>query len=722
MAAEGRPDLGCTLTRAAVATAVFACSCVAPIAIADPPTQATEARIAAADDEAGSWLTHGRTYDEQRHSPLDQIHRDNVNTLGLAWSFDAGSRRGMEATPLVIDGVLYATAAWSIVHAMDATTGAPLWSFDPQVPRWKGRYACCDVVNRGVAYWEGRVYVGTIDGRLVALDANTGEKLWDTLTIDPNQAYTITGAPRVVKGLVIIGNGGADLGVRGYFSAYDADTGEMRWRFYTVPASKDGPHEHPELEQAAATWSKDSLFEAGLGGTVWDSFAYDPELDLLYAGVGNSAVYDRAKRSPGGGDNLFLASILAVKPDTGRLVWHYQTTPRESWDYTATQHMILADLEIGGRIRKVILQAPKNGFFYVLDRESGELISAAPYVATSWATHVDMKSGRPVERPEADWSEEEKSITPGPTGAHSWHPMTFSPETGLVYIPSTTTGYSYHPVEEFRFLPGTWNTGENMGALHRQMEHVVDLALPCSPTHLTAWDPIHARQKWRIEYDEAVPGGLLSTAGGLVFQASGRRFMAYDDRDGKKLWEIETSVGIMAPPITYEIDGVQYVAVVGGFGGSHGGHMSPLHTLNQGRVFAFKLGGNAAMPAAIPKPPFQVNYRPEQPPEEAAVERGRDQYARHCFRCHGVGAITKGIYTDLRAANANTHENWNDIVLGGIRQSKGMPSFADILDTKSAQDIRSYVVSRAIHEYSLFELAQRKALEWACIPISLFVD
>jgi len=668
------------------------------------------------------WPAHGRTDDEQRHSPHSQIDRESVAHLGLAWSYATGTRRGMEATPLVVDGALYATGAWSVVYALDAATGEEKWTFDPQVPKWKGRDACCDVVNRGVAFSNEKVYVGTIDGRLIALDAKAGTVVWETLTVDPNQAYTITGAPRIVKDMVIIGNGGADLGVRGYFSAYDATTGQMRWRFYTVPASKEGPHEHPELEMAASTWSKDSMWETGLGGTVWDSFAYDSDLDLLYAGVGNASVYNRAKRSPGGGDNLFLTSILAVRPDTGRLVWHYQTTPAESWDYTATQHMILADLELKGRTRKVLMQAPKNGFFYVLDRETGELLSADAYVFTSWATHVDLMTGRPVERPEADWSQSARSISPGPTGGHNWHPMSYSPETGLVYIPSTTSAYTYYPDPNYQFIPRTWNTGEDMNALHKDVEAIVDVAMSCSPAHLTAWDPVDAKQKWRVKYDEAVPGGVLSTSGGLVFQGSGRKLFAYDDRNGKRLWEMSTSVGLMAPPISYRVRGEQYIAVVGGFGGSHGGHMSRIKTLNEGQIFAFKLGGKAAMPASRAKPPFKVHYRPKSSPAEDAVARGRELYSRHCFRCHGIGAVTQGIYTDLRAATPQIHKEWNDIVLGGTRQSKGMPTFADIINPEDAQDIRAYVVSRAIHEPGLVELAIRKTLEWACVPVRLFAD
>jgi PQQ-dependent dehydrogenase (methanol/ethanol family) len=441
-------------------------------ATADPrPVGAVDgARIRQADAEPHNWLAHGRSYDEQRFSPLDQIDRGNVASLGLAWAYRTSTKRGLEASPIVVDGVMYATGTWSVVYALDAASGRELWTYDPKVPRDKGRDACCDVVNRGVAVWKGRVYFGTIDGRLVALDARSGERVWETRTVDADKPYTITGAPRIVKDRVIIGNGGAEFGVRGYFGAYDAETGELLWRFYTVPASHDGPHEHPELAQAAATWSPDSMWEWGLGGTVWDSMAYDPDLDLLYVGTGNASIYDRERRSPGGGDNLFLASILAIRPETGRLVWHYQTTPGEYWDYTATQHIILADLEQGGRKRKVLMQAPKNGFFYVLYRATGELLSAEKYSLATWASHVDLATGRPVERPQAHWSTKTAMVSPGVAGAHNWHPMSFSPRTKLVYIPSTAFVYLFEAEADFRPLPRSFNTGEDCGAISKSLE------------------------------------------------------------------------------------------------------------------------------------------------------------------------------------------------------------------------------------------------------------
>jgi quinohemoprotein ethanol dehydrogenase len=734
IAARCLPDFGRVLPASPRASRqLIACAlclvllCAAAASAQPPPKPATPrgvdaARIRGADTEPGNWLSHGRTYDEQRYSPLVSLTRENVTDLGLAWSYEIGSRRGLEATPLVADGVLYATGTWSVVFAIDAASGRELWRFDPEVPRWKGRYACCDVVNRGIALWGDKVYVGTIDGRLIALDARSGKKVWDVVTVDPERPYTITGAPRVVKGRVVIGNGGADLGVRGYFGAYDAETGELLWRFYTVPASHAGPHEHPALEIAARSWSARSLFETGLGGTVWDAFAYDPELDLLYVGVGNSSVYERALRSPGGGDNLYLASILAVRPDTGALVWHYQTTPGESWDYTATQHMILADLELADGPRKVLMQAPKNGFFYVLDRATGELLSADAYVPVSWATHVDLETGRPVERPEASWTSERAYVTPGPMGGHSWHPMSYSPRTGLVYIPSLSSTYAYQPDPSYRYEPRAWNTAEDLGSVTEDLANL-NSAMPfCNPSHITAWDPVRKRQRWRVDSDHAVPGGLLTTASDLLFQGSGDgRIRAFDARSGELLWSDEVGIGIMAPPITYRVAGVQYVAVLAGVGGSHGGHYTQIDYVNEGRLLAWKLGGKAKMPPlrARPEPTVDVP-RIETTPEE--IELGQNLYARYCISCHGMGAESSGLHPDLRHSTRSVHEEWNSIVRGGTRQGEGMASFADHLSASDARAIHAYVIQRALREPGLSERALRWLGGYVCMPATWLAD
>ncbi|HEX5006318.1 MAG TPA: PQQ-dependent dehydrogenase, methanol/ethanol family, partial [Hyphomonadaceae bacterium] len=419
-----------------------------------------------ADKRPGVWLSHGRTYSEQRYSPLKQVTGDNVTRLGLAWSAELDTNRGMEATPIVVDGTMYVTSAWSVVYALDAKTGERKWTFDPGVDKARGVSACCDVVNRGVALWEGNVYVGTIDGRLIALSAADGKPVWEQVTVDQSKPYTITGAPRVVKGKVLIGNGGAEFGVRGYITAYDAKTGEQAWRFYTTPNPAKQPDNAASdkvfAEKANATWGDTGEWvESGGGGTAWDAMAYDPELDIVYIGVGNGTPWNRRLRDPEGGDNLFLSSILALKPDTGEYVWHYQTTPGESWDYTATQHIMLADIEINGAKRKVAMQAPKNGFFYVLDRATGELLAADKFQDNvNWATGVDLKTGRPIEAANSRYETVTGDLTiPGPLGSHNWHPMAFSPDTGLVYIPAHTLPTVYAEMENFRYRPGFWNTG-----------------------------------------------------------------------------------------------------------------------------------------------------------------------------------------------------------------------------------------------------------------------
>ncbi len=675
---------------------------------------------AAAD---GDWPLHGRTHDEQRFSPLAQIHRRNVGGLGLGWSLPTGTTRGMEATPIVVDGTMYVTTAWSRVLALDPASGAVRWRYDPKVPGWKARHACCDVVNRGVAVWKGRVYLGTLDGRLVALDAKTGQVVWEVRTTPLGEPYTITGAPRVVKGRVVIGNGGAEFGVRGYVSAYDAESGALVWRFYTVPASKEGPHEHPELERAAETWSADSVWASGLGGTVWDAMTWDPELDLLYVGVGNSSIYHRETRSPGGGDNLFLASILALRPDTGRLVWHYQTTPGEQWDYTATQHLMLANLEIDGRLRKVLMQAPKNGFFYVLDRATGELLSAEKYVFVSWASRVDLATGRPMERPEASWNDEDAAVAPAVVGGHSWHPMAFSPRTGWVYVPAIELAYIFRPDPGYRFVPGKFNTAEDVAGLSESIEGYEALNdAPCSPTRLVAWDPVAARKVWEVRRDTALPAGVLATAGDLVFQGGdGGRLAAYDARSGVRLWVSAPGVRIMAPPISYLAGGEQYVAVVAGAGGSSGGHFERIDDANEGRILAWKLGGTAIRPPARARPAPRVEA-PEIELSPEAVTRGRELYARYCFNCHGIGVRASGLYPDLRFASREVHEQWNDIVLGGLRQAKGMASFADALTPADAEAIHAYVIQRALAEPNLPQRLLRWATHHACIPARWLTD
>ena len=651
--------------------------------------QVASGRLVHADAETRNWRSHGRTYSEQRHSPLDQIDQGNVARLGLAWERDADSSRGLEATPIVIDGVMYTTSTWSRVLALDARSGEVLWRFDPKVPKAWAKRLCCDIVNRGVAVSKGRVYVGTLDGRLVALDRASGEVLWEVDTlISRDQWYSITGAPRVVKDKVIIGNGGAEYSVRGYVSAFDVASGELAWRFFTVPASATGPFEHAGLEEAAKTWDHKSNW-AGGGGTVWDSMAYDPELDLLYVGTGNGSPWDRYTRSPSGGDNLYLASILALRPDTGDLVWHYQTTPGDNWDYTATQHMILIDLEIDGRHRKVLVQAPKNGFFYVLDRTNGELISAEKYVFANWASHVDLETGRPVETGLAEYDGEDSYVFPSPAGGHNWQPMAYSPDTGLVYIPARDVGWVFSRFQDKWFTYGV----DDVEALVGEQD------IPETAGYLKAWDPVEQRLAWEIRSALIWNGGVLSTAGNLVFYgtASGD-FYALDARTGEVLKKIFLGTGVIAPPITYAVDGEQYVAVMAGWGGpafnTMQGTEAALTYRNDGRVLAFKLDGEAVrLPEKLP-PRGDFPEPPVMDADAETLERGRLDYVYNCGSCHGMYGSTP-LLPDLRRLSMERHAIFKDIVLGGVLESNGMPGFAEQLDDARVSGIQAYIVKLA---------------------------
>ena len=479
-----------------------------------PPRPVDDAALATPEARQQDWLSYGRDYYEQRFSPLNEISETNVDKLGLAWQFETATERGLEATPLVVDGVMYTTASWSVTYAIDARTGKQLWKYDPEVHRKYDNLACCDVVNRGAAFYKGKVIVGVLDGRLVALDANSGKVAWQTTTVDQTQPFTITGAPRIARGKVIIGNGGAEYGVRGYVSAYDAETGKLAWRFYTVPGDPSKPQENKALEKALPTWKGTEWFKVGGGGTVWDSIVYDPELNLLYVGTGNGSPWNRDLRSPGGGDNFYLCSILAINPDNGELVWHYQTTPADTWDYTSVQPMMLADMNWAGKPRKVIMQAPKNGFFYVLDRATGELLAADPYVEVNWATHVDLKTGRPVEVPGAAYKDKGTYIRPGPLGGHNWQAMSYSPRTGLVYIPAQDNGRYYEQPKDFTFVPNQYNLG--VAPIGRNMDRY---DIPYKG-RLLAWDPVARKPRWTVEYGNYWNGGTLATAGNLVFQGT----------------------------------------------------------------------------------------------------------------------------------------------------------------------------------------------------------
>jgi PQQ-dependent dehydrogenase (methanol/ethanol family) len=657
------------------------------------PPAVDQVRLVEADPRG--WLSHGRTYAEQRHSPLDQIDASNVDQLGLAWSFDLMSNRGVESTPLVADGTMYVTAPWSLLYALDARTGKRLWTYDPGVPRDLARDICCGVVNRGAALYGDKVFLGTLDGRLIALARATGEVVWSVDTREPGWPYSITGAPRVVEGRVVIGNAGADLGARGYVSAYDAETGELDWRTYTVPGDPALGFESAAMERAAETWNGE-WWKAGGGGTVWDALAYDPELRLLYVGTGNGTPHARWLRSPGGGDNLYLSSILALRPETGELVWHYQTTPGDTWDYTATQHILLADLEIDGRSRKVLMQAPKNGFFFVIDRETGEFISAEAFAAVTWASHVDDQ-GRPVET-DTDFREVAKFVRPSPYGAHSWPPMSFHPETGLVYLPVRDMGSIFKMNPDWDYRPGTWNTGMDMAVFEGFGS---DADYERWEAYLLAWDPVAQKEVWRVPHITAFNGGTLSTGRDLLFEGSADgRFVAYRATTGERLWESPVGTGVMAAPITYEVDGEQYVAVAAGWGASFamsGGEAALKAKVRGGaRVLAWKLDGNAPIPPG--RPPLGPVPEPAYELESTAAERRRGMllYQEHCGVCHGPGAIGGGSgVPDLRYASASTHETFSRILLEGLREPGGMPRFDDFLDPADVRAIQAWILEQA---------------------------
>jgi quinohemoprotein ethanol dehydrogenase len=670
-------------------------------ALADAPRTAANVdarRIGNADQEPGNWMSHGRTYDEQRFSPLAKVTDANVGQLGVAWTYKLDIDRGVEATPIVVDGVMYTTGAGSIVYALDARTGKLLWKYDPQVNMEALGQGCCDIVNRGVAVWKGKVYLGAFDGRLIALSAATGKLAWQVDTvIDHDKSYTITGAPRIVRGKVLIGNGGAEFGVRGYVTAYDTDTGKQAWRFYTVPGNPKNRPENKAMEMAMKTWSGDGWVKWGGGGTAWDSMAYDPELNLLYIGVGNGSPWNYNFRSDGKGDNLFLSSIVALNPDTGAYVWHYQTTPADRWDFTATQHMILADLTIDGEKRKVLMQAPKNGFFYVLDRTNGKLLAADKYVPVNWASHIDLQTGRPVMTGDADYLDGKKIVMPSFLGGHSWQPMSFNPKTGLVYLPAqeTVAELEAQKTPVFVASKSVVNMGVEAPNIPEDPKALAQIKAMWKG-RLIAWDPVAKKAAWVQEYPNAWNGGTLSTAGNLVFQGTADgRVVAYSADKGAKLWESAVNSGAMAGPVTYEVAGEQYVTFMVGWGGAFPlitGSLAP-KIRPEARVVTFKLGGKASLPAPkvvpTPLPPLQ----PLTATSEQLVA-ARTMFNSTCASCHGVNAISGGVVPDLRYLTPEKHAQFTGI-LSGARLNKGMPAFNAALKPEDMELLQQFIIKRS---------------------------
>lgn len=636
-------------------------------------------------DQHGNWLSYGYNYDEQRFIPEKQINRDTVNRLGLAWHLELEGMRSLMSTPLAVNGVLYFSGSYSVVYAVNAANGKLLWKHDPETLKHAGdnRRVMWDF-NRGIAYSQGKIFVGTGDGRLLALDANTGKEVWSALTLDRSSSRTITGAPRVFNQLVIIGHGGADWGpVRGYVTAYDIETGEQRWRFYTVPGNPADGFENDAMQMAAKTWTGE-WWKYGGGGTVWNAMTYDPEFNRIYLGTGNGSPWNRKIRSPDGGDNLFLCAIVALDADTGEYVWHYQTTPGETWDFNSAMDMVLADLNIDGTPRKVIMHAPKNGFFYVIDRTTGKLISAEKLGKVTWADHIDLQSGRPVEIPGARYPDGEALIWPSPFGAHSWPPMSFNPNTGLVYVPYQEIGglYSDKGIEL-----DNWKSPRLSAKASGVHSFGHDIPTQGSWSALIAWDPVKQEQVWKAVTPGLWNPGTLTTAGNLVFQGrSDGEFVAYAAQTGDVLWRFNTGLGISAPPISYALNNKQYIALLVGWGGAAtalGGSVAAQHGWQFGhyprRLLVFTLDGKDKLPEFNPPGHANADYK-EMHFDTDKVEHGRGLYAEHCGICHGSGAVAGGFAPDIRFSPITAQTEALTVTVKNGRPNLGMPPFPEFSD------------------------------------------
>lgn len=704
--------------------------CGSPSASGPPPPQAAQQRFGAIDaermaqaaEQPGEWFSGGGDGSGAYFSHLAQINDGNVQKLGFAWDYALHSSRGLEATPIVVDGTMYTSGNWGRVYALDAATGRELWLYDPGVDAQWGRYACCDVVNRGVAVWRGRVYVASLDGYLHALDAATGRLVWkaDTLTgrASTDFHYFVSGAPLIAGDAVVIGNGGADFrGARGSIAAYDLSTGAFRWRFFTVPRDpKQGSQDQPQLKRAIDTWDSHYDWSNGGGGSVWDGLSYDPELGLIYFGTANPSPYAIGRDNPHN-DQLYADSVLAVRAKNGVLAWHYQEVPGDGWDYDATQKTVLTALDIGGVQRKVLLQAAKNGYVYVLDRATGELLSARPFAFVNWTKGIDAKTQRPIRNPAADYTKQPKLIFPAMTGAHSWQPMSYNAATGLLYIPVIDASMVYIDTVTRRagLIEGNFNVGgvmpedydpQGLASLFGPLPSMHELAKDVSHSLrsrgvLRAVEPLTGRVAWE-QAGSIWDGGIASTAGNLVLRGDAAgKFNAYAADSGKLLQSIDVGTSMMAAPMTYSVRGEQYIAVMAGYGGgtlfmSYPADSAARKYGNAGRIVAFKLGG-----ATVPKPAPRVDEPFPQPPahegSKASIASGEVLYNRFCARCHSFGI---GLLPDLRRLSGPTHQLFYEIVLNGAYRAKGMGRWDDVLSRADAESVHAYVVDQAWDAYT----------------------
>ena len=655
----------------------------------------------AAQPDAGvgtdaDWPAVGGSADETSYSRLTAIDTGNVDKLGLAWSLDLPGEVTLEATPLAVDGKLYFSGSYAAVYAVDALTGKQLWKFDPQT--WKhnpDKMHFSFGANRGVAYENGKVFVAALDGRLFALDAATGKELWVTETVPEGALNISTGAPRVMNGKVIIGNGGADFGARGFVTAYDANTGKQLWRFYTTPGTAEQNRGDPAMEAAAKTWGADFTRNGGGGGTVWNGMTFDPEMNRIYIGAGNAGAYDPLIRDPNSkGDNLYTSSIVALDADTGKYIWHYQQNPRDSWDYKATPNIQTATLQIEGKPRKVIMHAPTNGFFYVLDRETGKLINEpGKTTVITWAKGIDMETGRPIEEPNIRYETGLTEIWPGTIGGHNWQAMSYSPKTGLVYIPIQQIGARFSKRGD-----ASENAFNVMGLL---LEPIIKKEGD-GKGYLVAWDPVAQKEAWRVANANLWNGGTLATAGDLVFQGTAEgTFNAYHARTGEKLWSFDAGLGIVAAPMSFSAGGKQYVSILVGYGGTtaaYGDFMNVGWKYGQQprRLLTFALDGAAKL-EPTPGPDMKVHAvdDPDLVLNEADVQAGK-ALAVACAACHGIGLQATGTPgPDLReSAIALRLDTFSELLKGGMLMENGMPRFDKLTDTQIRQ-IHAYIRAKA---------------------------
>lgn len=643
-----------------------------------------------------NWPTVGLDYSEDRFSRLTQINTDTVKNLGLVWTVSLNAYRGVEATPIVVGGIMYVTAPWSIVHAIDIRTGKEIWTYDPKVPRTDGAKACCDVVNRGVAVYEGKVFVASFDGRLIALNSATGEKIWEIDTIsDHTHVYSITDAPRVINGRVLIGNGGAEYGTRNYISAYDTHTGALDWRWYTVPGDPSKPYENASMAAAAKTWDPSSKYWiTGGGGSIWNGMSYDPKLDLVYFGTGNGTPWAAGIRSPAGGSNLYLSSIVALNASTGKMAWYYQETRGDNWDYDSDQSLILTDLNIAGEQRHVLLHAAKNGFFFIIDRTNGKFIGAQNFVPENWALGY-ASDGTPIVNPAALDTSKSSDIIPGPYGGHNWQPMSYNPETGYAYIPAQNVPVTMK--EDKTWQPNVYKPGAVMSGTGWNLAESLDTTPPTSKPfgRLIAWDVKQQKPAWTQEYVSPWNGGTLTTAGNLVFQGTADgRLVAYDARTGKNLWQSPTGTGVMAGASTYMVDGVQYVSVAVGWGGVYGLAQRATDLNSPDTVYTFALGGKAPLPNFVK---YQQSALVQGVPYNTAdVAPGTAIYVSNCAFCHGVPGVNNGgAVPNLGYVPASVISHLSNYVINGPFTQMGMPNFAGKLTDADVGKIAAFIQGTA---------------------------